>query len=176
MAEQTNEELNQDPFIADVRNWSLMESEALDFLNEGEIESIRQTATAFIDNSCKDFGSRYAKEVIEHEERKRRETLAFVFKPEFEKAPLEEQKRLIEEACLKASKYSALQNETWRKFESAKTFDELKRAGREADELVVEMGLRAFHEGKTFFQQAQVKINGRVRKAMHIKRKKGELK
>lgn len=175
MEEQTSKKPSRDLFIADVRSWDLMESEALGFLNEGIIEGVRQTVTAFIDNSHKDCRTNCRKEEIEHEEKRRRETLAFVFKPEFAQTPLEEQKQLIEEACLKAPRYSVLQDETWRKFESARTHDELIRAGKKADELVVEMGLKTFHEGKTFFQQAQVKIDGRLRrKAIRIKNQRGE--
>ena len=142
---------NSDRFIVDVRGWNRMRSEALAFLEKGDVEGVEETAAVFIENSCRD------REEAEGEKRRRATTLAFVFRPAFARAPLEEQTRLIREACTKEAKYRSLESRWWAKLESLKICERLLEAAGKCDERMVKLGLDAFNE-RTFVRRAQEKI------------------
>lgn len=138
-----------------------LESEGIYFLEKGDVKSARRLCEAFITRGRdKD---RHRTEQEQREETQKRAVLKFIFKPSFEKLPLEKQKQLFKEACSKSRKYYVLQQKAWKKFELAQNRDEVMKAGRRGDELVVELGLEPFHEGKTFLEQAQQEIGEKSR-------------
>ncbi len=141
-------------FILDVRDWETMKDEALCFLEQGDVEGVRQTADGFIGNSHIDR----REEEAEKEERIRKAVLAFVYEKEFENADLEKQIELIKDACSKRTRYYALQSKAWRELDRARNREELFEAARRYDELVVAEGMEPFHEGGTFVEQARQKI------------------
>jgi len=139
-----------------------LESEGIAFLEKGHVDCVRELAEAFITHGHDP--KRRRTEYESREEAQKREVLEFIFKPKFEKAPLEEQKRLLKEACEKKEKYHELQTQARREFVSAKDREAKLRISRKYDEQIAELGLEVFYEtGKTFLELVQIKIGERPR-------------
>ncbi|TET70216.1 MAG: hypothetical protein E3J56_08410 [Candidatus Aminicenantes bacterium] len=136
--------------------WGL-ESEGIDFLQKGDVKSTRRLCEAFITRGRdKD---RHRTKYEKRDEAEKRAVLEFVFKPSFEKAPLERQKQLFSEACSKSGRYYALEQQAWVELNCCRNREELLRVGRKADKIVIELGLEPFYGSKTFTQQAQERLS-----------------
>jgi hypothetical protein len=139
-----------------------LESEGIAFLEKGHVDCVRELAEAFITHGRDP--KRRRTEYESREEAQKRTVLEFIFKPSFEKVPLEKQKQLFREACEKRGKYQELQAQARREFHSAKDREARLRVARKYDEQITELGLEVFYEtGKTFLELTQIKIGEKSR-------------
>ncbi len=144
------------------RGENSLESEGIAYLEEKRVDCLRILAEGFITRGR--IKERYPPKQEQREEAHKRAVLGFIFKPRFEKVSLEEQKRLLKEACKKKEKYHELQTQARREFASAKDREAKLRVSRKYDEQIAELGLEVFYEtGKTFLELAQIKIGERPR-------------